>query len=171
MENKTKKTPSHFFGGGEEKKNLGPERPERDFGSPETPPRRSEGEPTPEQRPEREPEHVQESEPSVTPVRTQTQQPATPQAQPRVRIMESILAEGMEDLYVNLPPEKQQQFKAKGEETSREILTLFEKGKATLKKVYALVLGWLKILPGLNQFFLEKEAKLKTDKIFKTFHK
>ena len=36
-------------------------------------------------------------------------------------------------------------------------------GKA--KKIFQLILEWLKLLPGINRFFLEQEAKIKTDRI------
>jgi hypothetical protein len=33
------------------------------------------------------------------------------------------------------------------------------------KKIFVLIRAWLKIIPGVNRFFLEQEAKIKTDKI------
>jgi hypothetical protein len=34
-----------------------------------------------------------------------------------------------------------------------------------VKKILALIRDWLKLIPGVNRFFLEQEAKIKTDKI------
>ena len=37
--------------------------------------------------------------------------------------------------------------------------------KVKVKKILKLILEWLRILPGINRFFLEQEAKIKTDRI------
>ena len=34
-----------------------------------------------------------------------------------------------------------------------------------IKKIFELLLQWLKLLPGVNKFFLEQEAKIKVDQI------
>ena len=172
MENKTEKKPLRPSDGNKQE-GGGLEKPGRDSSVQEKFPQEevfpTSQEQAVEQQPGRESRSAQENEPSASSAGTQAKQSAASHTIQRVRVLESILAEGMEDLYVNLPPETQQKFRRKGEETSQEVVTLFAKGKATLQKVYSLVLRWLKILPGVNHFFLEKEAKLKTDKIFKTF--
>jgi len=37
--------------------------------------------------------------------------------------------------------------------------------KIKARKVLHLIRDWLKIIPGINKYFLEQEAKIKTDKI------
>ena len=37
--------------------------------------------------------------------------------------------------------------------------------KVHSKKILKAIVGWLKMIPGVNKFFLEQEAKIKTDKI------
>lgn len=79
--------------------------------------------------------------------------------------IDDILEEDLKDLYVAMPPDKQAEFRQKGEETRSKIRQLVSTAKVNAKKVFALIRGWLKIIPGVNRFFLEQEAKIKTDKI------
>lgn len=91
--------------------------------------------------------------------------------QPKVQVdrlakeIESVLAEDLTDLYLAMPPEKQKEFKAKGEETAFRVRELVQAAKVNAKKIFQLIRDWLKVIPGVNRFFLEQEAKIKTDKI------
>jgi len=78
-----------------------------------------------------------------------------------------ILEAGMEEIYLSLPANKQTEFKAKGEETTREINSLLGKAKVNIGKIVSLIKKWLSLIPGVNQFFLEQEAKIKADEIMK----
>ncbi|MFA6304794.1 MAG: hypothetical protein WCV73_02960 [Patescibacteria group bacterium] len=79
--------------------------------------------------------------------------------------VEGILAEGLEQEYLKLTPEKQLQFREVGEETASKIALLLKSAKVKVKEIFRLILDWLKIIPGLNKFFLEQEAKIKADRI------
>lgn len=79
--------------------------------------------------------------------------------------LEHILEEDLAEIYFNLPPEKQKKFHDKGDEIAGKIHKMIIDLKVKAKKVLNLVRGWLKIIPGINKFFLEQEAKIKTDKI------
>lgn len=79
--------------------------------------------------------------------------------------VEQIMQEGLEDVYKELTPIQQQQFKIKGEETAWQIHELLRTAHVKVKNIFKLLLEWLKMLPGINRFFLEQEAKIKTDKI------
>ncbi len=79
--------------------------------------------------------------------------------------IEDILEEDLKDLYVSMPPEKQATFREQGEETRTKVRVLVGSAKVNAKKIFQLIRGWLKIIPGVNRFFLEQEAKIKTDKI------
>jgi hypothetical protein len=81
--------------------------------------------------------------------------------------IEKILEKDLGDIYVSLPPEKQQQFKVVGEQTAVAINDLYNKGKLTIKKIIELIRRWLGLVPGVNRFFLEQEAKIKADEIIK----
>lgn len=88
----------------------------------------------------------------------------TPQ-ETEFRKVESILEGGLEDMYVKMMPAEQQNFKAKGEETTNLIIRLMHEPKIKIKKIFELIKKWLKMIPGINRFFLEQTAKIKTDKI------
>ncbi|MDD2758236.1 MAG: hypothetical protein PHD72_02575 [Patescibacteria group bacterium] len=79
--------------------------------------------------------------------------------------VEKILADGLQDSYEKLSPIARQEFKLKGEITATKIRDLLNETKIKAKKIFRLILEWLSLLPGINRFFLEQEAKIKTDKI------
>jgi len=79
--------------------------------------------------------------------------------------IEKIMEHDLSDAYSELTPLQQQEFKIKGEETAWEIRKLLKSAHVKLKTIFKLILEWLKMLPGINRFFLEQEAKIKTDKI------
>ncbi|HLC70075.1 MAG TPA: hypothetical protein VJH75_03455 [Patescibacteria group bacterium] len=89
-----------------------------------------------------------------------------PQAQDEITVkIEKIMEEGMGDAFSRMSPVAKQEFKIKGEETARKIRSLMKGTKVKAKKIFNLILQWLKLLPGVNRFFLEQEAKIKTDRI------
>lgn len=79
--------------------------------------------------------------------------------------IEEILEEDLSEVYFNLSPQKQQEFKIRGEETTIKILDLMSRPKIHIKKIIALIRDWLKVVPGINVFFLEQVVKIKADKI------
>lgn len=79
--------------------------------------------------------------------------------------IEEILEEDLKELYMAMPKEKQAEFKIKGEETMSLVNQLVRTAHVNAKKIFQLIRAWLKIIPGVNRFFLEQEAKIKTDKI------
>lgn len=79
--------------------------------------------------------------------------------------IENILSEGLQEEYQQLDPATQQQFRQVGEETAGQIETLLQSTKNQIQKIISLITAWLKILPGVNSFFIQQEAKIKADKI------
>jgi len=79
--------------------------------------------------------------------------------------IERIMEEGLADAYKELTPVQKQEFKIKGEETAWKIQGLLKQTHIKIKEIFKLILEWLKMLPGINRFFLEQEAKIKVDKI------
>lgn len=79
--------------------------------------------------------------------------------------IEKIMEEGIAEAYQELTPVQKQQFKIKGEQTALQIKALLQSTRVKVKKIFRLLLEWLKLLPGVNRFFLMQEAKIKTDKI------
>lgn len=84
---------------------------------------------------------------------------------PTMMKVEKIMEEGLKESYEKMSPIAQQEFKIKGEETAEKIGQLLKKTHIQVKKIFALIFEWLKMIPGVNYFFLEQEAKIKTDKI------
>ena len=79
--------------------------------------------------------------------------------------VEKIMQDNLADIYKSLNPEQQIEFKKKGAEVSSKIEVMIDTFKVRAKNVLELIREWLKIIPGVNKFFLEQETKLKTDKI------
>lgn len=79
--------------------------------------------------------------------------------------IEKIMEEGLNDSYQRLSPVAKQEFKLKGEQAASQIHELLKSTRIKVKKILRLILDWLRMLPGVNHFFLEQEAKIKTDKI------
>jgi hypothetical protein len=86
--------------------------------------------------------------------------------------IEKVMEDGLGDAFLALTPIQKQEFKIKGEETAWQIRQLMKKTHIKIKEIFRLIYEWLKILPGINKFFLEQEAKIKADKIIslKNFH-
>lgn len=81
--------------------------------------------------------------------------------------VEAVMADGLDSTYQSMTPEQQDKFRKKGEAVAKAIEDLTATLKLTARKVLQLLRSWLKLIPGINKFFLEQEAKLKTDEIMK----
>ncbi|MFH1564287.1 MAG: hypothetical protein ABIC82_00320 [bacterium] len=92
-------------------------------------------------------------------------QPLTEDDQFEVKNIESILQEGLEEIYKTMDPVSQAQFKAQGEDTAKAINILLCKTKVKIKEIVDLIIKWLKLIPAVNKFFIEQEAKIKADKL------
>ncbi|MCX6793138.1 MAG: hypothetical protein NTY12_03855 [Candidatus Falkowbacteria bacterium] len=97
---------------------------------------------------------------------TQTANALTPEVE-RVAEIERILEDDLSNVYFNLPEVEKEKFRLQGEETAIEINTLLSSTKIKVQKIIKLIRNWLLLIPGVNRFFLEQEAKLKTDEIIK----
>ncbi len=79
--------------------------------------------------------------------------------------VEKIMEKDLGSFYTTMPPVAQALFKKKGEETANEISAMIRNFKVKVGKVLKLIRDWLHTIPGVNRFFLEQEAKIKTDNI------
>lgn len=79
--------------------------------------------------------------------------------------IEDILSENIAEDYKKMPPALQNKFRREGEMTAAKIKIMLDSGKVRFKKIVDLLLAWLKIIPGVNKYFLHQEAKIKADKI------
>jgi len=87
--------------------------------------------------------------------------------QARVKAIDDILSAGLHEIFLQMSPAKQKEFKQAGEETVVKIVGLLDRAKVKVDKIIDLIRKWLKIIPGVNKFFLEQEAKIKADRIIK----
>lgn len=85
----------------------------------------------------------------------------------REKEIEKVLAQDLEEVYLNMPSGKQKEFKERGEKTAQKINVLLDKTKIKARKIISLIKKWLSLIPGINKFFLEQETKIKTDEIMK----
>jgi hypothetical protein len=83
--------------------------------------------------------------------------------------VESILSADLTEIYLNLPKEKRPAFKLKGEQVAHQVKQMLESGKAQAYKILDLILGWLRMIPGVNRFYLEKDAEMKTKRLLLEF--
>ncbi len=107
------------------------------------------------------------AEPVVSPVTPTVNASAAPETPKDAEIVaiEKILSEDLAEVYQTMTPAAQQKFKARGEVVAEKIRTLVAGAKAHAHAVLRLIRDWLRLIPGVNRFFLEQEAKIKTDKI------
>jgi hypothetical protein len=85
----------------------------------------------------------------------------------REEAIDKILSEGLSEVFLKMTPAKQKEFQKTGEETVKKISVLLGEAKVKVNKIIELIKRWLKLIPGVNNFFLEQETKLKVDKILK----
>ncbi|NTU98460.1 hypothetical protein HGA64_00420 [Candidatus Falkowbacteria bacterium] len=79
--------------------------------------------------------------------------------------VETVMSAGLDEMYRSMSPEKQATFRIAGEATARQINQLLSESKIKAKKIINLLKEWLKLIPGVNRFFLEQEAKIKADEL------
>jgi hypothetical protein len=112
-------------------------------------------------------ERAEEKIPTARTVAAQPAKSAASEYEERAKLIEGFLARGLEDIYLGLPLDKQKEFRDQGEETAKKINKLLEKTKVNIGKIVSLIIKWLSLIPGVNKFFLEQEAKIKADEIIK----
>ncbi len=88
-----------------------------------------------------------------------------PSPDPVVSSIETILSEDMYEHFEAMPPDLQEKFRKKGEETVSRLARMVEGTVIKAKEVLLVIVVWLKTIPGVNKYFLEQESKIKTDKI------
>lgn len=114
-------------------------------------------------------EHAEGAPTSQTGVQGSATDEATASAlQPKDEVvveLEKILEDGLGDYVAAMPEEARTRFLYKGQETATAISLMVRALKVHAKKVVELIRNWLLTIPGVNKFFLEQEAKIKTDRV------
>ncbi|MFZ2310637.1 MAG: hypothetical protein WAW11_03770 [Patescibacteria group bacterium] len=106
----------------------------------------------------------------VVPAAPQTDTTDNYHAQREIAV-DNILSDGLSETFLAMSPDKQKIFKEEGEKTAKKINVLLDATKINVNKIINLVRKWLSIIPGINRFFLDQEAKIKTDNIIKIKNK
>lgn len=110
------------------------------------------------------PTKVEEQAPAA-PAPTPVALPSAPAKDEYMVKVERVLEDNLWTVYAGLTPDLRERFRAKGEETAIKIRSLMDKAKVRGGEVLKIIREWLKMIPGVSAFFLEQEAKIKTDKI------
>lgn len=79
--------------------------------------------------------------------------------------IEYMLSEDLDLFYNSLDENRKKQFRDVGEQIAIEIDNMVKGFKTAAKRIVMLIRKWLMLVPGMNKFFLEQEAKIKTQKI------
>lgn len=83
----------------------------------------------------------------------------------RRKQIDMILSDGLNDVFLSMTPKQQKKFQEEGIKTVNKINKLLSQTKIKVKRIIDLIRRWLKNIPKVNKYFLEQEAKIKTDKI------
>jgi len=124
-----------------------------------------------QKQPDKYPDKEKQSEAAETSLKptpssvNQAKAPAPQTKTPQFQKIEHILEEDLKDYYSKMDDAHKNVFRIEGENTVRQIDTLITTAKATAKRILYLLQRWLRLIPRINSFFLEQEAKIKTDKI------
>lgn len=138
----------------------GPERPEAGFESAEAA--------APEAAPATErPEAAPVGETSVAAAYSVAAPPSQVSKDPTLLEVEEIMEDDLKDTYLALSPAARAKFKKRGEIAAERIRKMLASAKTNAHKVLRLIVDWLRTIPHVNRFFLEQEAKLKTDRIMR----
>lgn len=119
--------------------------------------------PQTETRPEAQVRHPQFIRPVISPLPAAA--PLTPDKDPVLLEIENILSANLLEIYNELPENKREAFKQKGEEVASSIHEMILNTKVKVHKVLKLISDWLRMVPGINVYFLRQEAKIKLDRI------
>lgn len=120
------------------------------------------------EKPEKKP--ISPEKPSIQPPAATPQPPAKLQTLEKSQVLieiEYILEQDLKDAYFKMDEQQREKFKTEGEKIASRIEEHLQQTKIKVKKIFKLILDWLKIIPSVNKFFIRQESKIKTDKILK----
>ncbi len=104
--------------------------------------------------------------PSAGQTAAPTQETAPPVEKDRIMLeVEKILEDGLGEYVPDMPDEAREKFIKKGGEVTGQISGMVRSMNVQVKRVVELIRDWLLSIPGVNRYFVEQEAKIKTDRI------
>lgn len=93
------------------------------------------------------------------------EKPAIAANDPALMKVERVLEANLWDVYMGMPEPFRTQFKKLGEDTAQAVRAAVISAHIRASKIHDLVHKWLKKIPGVNEFFLLQESKIKTDQL------
>jgi len=103
--------------------------------------------------------------PKILPGRKKQVPPRTGPKSKLLEDIEDVLAEGLDTYYQSLTPGQRTAFREEGERTATKIEELLKKAHIKVIEIVRMIRRWLALIPGINQFFIEQESKIKADKL------
>lgn len=79
--------------------------------------------------------------------------------------VEKILEYGLGDYIPDMPEVARERFLKKGGEVASQLSTMVRTLNVQVNLVVTLIKEWLLTIPGVNRYYIEQEAKIKTDQI------
>lgn len=99
------------------------------------------------------------------PITEKQKEEAALQKDEELVMIENVLSENIKDLYSQLSGLKKKAFQKRGEEAALKIKTILQGTKIRANEIFELIKAWLQMLPKISGYFLDQEAKIKTDKV------
>lgn len=104
----------------------------------------------------------------IPPIISKKKKEEIPQIKTETQIViEKILFSDLNEIIAKLDEGHKIIFQKRGEEIAWEISGLLPKVKTKIKRIFQLIREWLRLIPGVNKFFLEEEVKKKIKEILK----
>lgn len=93
--------------------------------------------------------------------------------QKALKVIEDVFSrdENFRKMLTGMQRQKAEDFAKKGEVMSLGIFNILEKigdvivPKDEIKKIMSLIISWLRTIPGVSKYYIEQEAKIKTEQI------
>lgn len=97
-------------------------------------------------------------------------QPPEPPSHPRPKSkvrkrIEAVMTEDLSELYQHMDPPTKAAFKTQAQIVASRIEEMIATATVRARDIIELIRAWLRMIPGMNKFFLEQETKIKSDKI------
>jgi hypothetical protein len=114
---------------------------------------------------------VKETPSGISPIAPSEEVTVLPKVEksPLLIKIEEILSEDLDEIYNSLTAQQKIIFDTKKKETASKIEILIKKIKVNVKKILNLIkellFTLLKMIPGINKYFLIQQSKIKTQKI------
>ncbi|MBN1585536.1 hypothetical protein JW899_04185 [Candidatus Uhrbacteria bacterium] len=102
---------------------------------------------------------------SALPVSLRSVTPSVPAKDAYQQRLERVLEDGLTDIYLSMPKPQRQAFRVEGERVASRLRQAIDSTRIRASEILETITAWLRMIPGINRWFLEQEAKIKTDRV------